>query len=478
MYAQARRHGARPRHRAGRLPTDRRAPRRHDLGRRTIRGRGQPVQLHPSALTALPSTRSRRRFGAMDASMPPPLEPLDETWERALCIVAHPDDMEFGAAAAVARWTGPGQVGRLHDGHQRRGRHRRHAARRVPHRPRGRAGRVGAHRRCRHGRLPAPARRRPGVRRADAPAARRRGASSPSRHRDHRELPRHLGRPQPQPGRPHRRRQGGARRGARLPATGGSSRSSSRGRARAVGRRTRRCGRSAPPQSDHGVDTTDTFDAGVESLKAHAAYIEGLGWENWDPRRVPRRDGPGHRPAARGRRSPHRSRCSRWAGATDDQLARWHNRSCPAWGARAVVLAADRRPAGRAPSGRHRGIDRFADKAFGARLLAYPLLMLLAPALVVVHGAPTRPGPLRRRTAPSTLVIAAVPRRRDLATAWTSTTRSCGGTTSTHSESTGCCSCSGIGLAASRATCRPDWATGRPGGTGWARVLAMRLGAG
>jgi hypothetical protein len=27
------------------------------------------------------------------------------------------------------------------------------------------------------------------------------------------------------------------------------------------------------------------------------------------------------------------------------------------------------------------GIDRFADKAFGARLLAYPLLMLVAPAL-------------------------------------------------------------------------------------------------
>jgi LmbE family N-acetylglucosaminyl deacetylase len=36
--------------------------------------------------------------------------------------------------------------------------------------------------------------------------------------------------------------------------------------------------------AQHGVDTTDTFDAGVESLAAHAAYIEGLGWENWDPR--------------------------------------------------------------------------------------------------------------------------------------------------------------------------------------------------
>jgi LmbE family N-acetylglucosaminyl deacetylase len=41
---------------------------------------------------------------------PPPLTPLDETWERALCVVAHPDDLEFGAAAAVARWTGQGKT--------------------------------------------------------------------------------------------------------------------------------------------------------------------------------------------------------------------------------------------------------------------------------------------------------------------------------------------------------------------------------
>ncbi len=38
------------------------------------------------------------------------------------------------------------------------------------------------------------------------------------------------------------------------------------------------------PESTHAVDTTDTFDAGVESLEAHAAYIDGLGWENWDAR--------------------------------------------------------------------------------------------------------------------------------------------------------------------------------------------------
>lgn len=38
-----------------------------------------------------------------------PLEHLPEDWQRALCVVAHPDDMEFGAAAAVARWTGQGK---------------------------------------------------------------------------------------------------------------------------------------------------------------------------------------------------------------------------------------------------------------------------------------------------------------------------------------------------------------------------------
>jgi LmbE family N-acetylglucosaminyl deacetylase len=47
-----------------------------------------------------------------DPSSQPALEPLTEDWQRALAIVAHPDDLEFGAAAAIARWTGQGkQVG-------------------------------------------------------------------------------------------------------------------------------------------------------------------------------------------------------------------------------------------------------------------------------------------------------------------------------------------------------------------------------
>ena len=37
------------------------------------------------------------------------LPALDESWQRALAIVAHPDDMEFGASSAVARWTAQGK---------------------------------------------------------------------------------------------------------------------------------------------------------------------------------------------------------------------------------------------------------------------------------------------------------------------------------------------------------------------------------
>lgn len=37
------------------------------------------------------------------------LEPLPEDWDRALAVVAHPDDLEYGAASAVARWTSQGK---------------------------------------------------------------------------------------------------------------------------------------------------------------------------------------------------------------------------------------------------------------------------------------------------------------------------------------------------------------------------------
>jgi LmbE family N-acetylglucosaminyl deacetylase len=37
------------------------------------------------------------------------MEAFPEDWSRALAVVAHPDDMEYGAASAVARWTGQGK---------------------------------------------------------------------------------------------------------------------------------------------------------------------------------------------------------------------------------------------------------------------------------------------------------------------------------------------------------------------------------
>jgi LmbE family N-acetylglucosaminyl deacetylase len=39
----------------------------------------------------------------------PELEPIAEDWHRALAVVAHPDDTEYGAASAVARWTRQGK---------------------------------------------------------------------------------------------------------------------------------------------------------------------------------------------------------------------------------------------------------------------------------------------------------------------------------------------------------------------------------
>ncbi|MER5435356.1 PIG-L deacetylase family protein [Streptomyces sp. NPDC002588] len=39
----------------------------------------------------------------------PRLPHLDEDWSSALAIVAHPDDMEYGASSAVARWTSQGK---------------------------------------------------------------------------------------------------------------------------------------------------------------------------------------------------------------------------------------------------------------------------------------------------------------------------------------------------------------------------------
>ncbi|MBA0050421.1 PIG-L family deacetylase [Streptomyces sp. AJS327] len=45
----------------------------------------------------------------MSSEREEPLAALPEDWQCALAVVAHPDDLEYGAAAAVATWTGRGK---------------------------------------------------------------------------------------------------------------------------------------------------------------------------------------------------------------------------------------------------------------------------------------------------------------------------------------------------------------------------------
>ncbi len=213
---------------------------------------------------------------------PPPLTPLDESWERALCVVAHPDDLEFGAAAAVARWTGqgkaltycmvtsgeagidgmePDQCREIREGEQRKS-----------------AAIVGVD-------MVDFLREPDGVLEYGVPL-RRVIAASVRRHQPDIVITGNF-----------RDTWGGANLNqADHIATG-----------RAVVDAVRDAGNRwifpdqvteglepwggvravwafGSPTSAHGVDTTDTFDAGVASLEAHKAYIDGLGWEHFDAR--------------------------------------------------------------------------------------------------------------------------------------------------------------------------------------------------
>ena len=38
------------------------------------------------------------------------LTPFPDDWSSALCIAAHPDDLEYGTASAVAAWTAAGKA--------------------------------------------------------------------------------------------------------------------------------------------------------------------------------------------------------------------------------------------------------------------------------------------------------------------------------------------------------------------------------
>ncbi len=210
------------------------------------------------------------------------LETLDESWDRALCVVAHPDDMEFGAAAAVARWTGQGKVV---------------AYCMVT------SGEAGI-----DGMEPDECRR---VREAEQiESARIVGVSSveflglpdgvleygvPLRAAIAREVRRF--RPDIVITSNFRDTWGGRNLNqADHIATGRAVLDA----VRDAGNRwvfneqlsgglepwgeVREVWAFGSPQSTHGADITDTFDVGVASLEAHQAYIDGLGWEHFDGR--------------------------------------------------------------------------------------------------------------------------------------------------------------------------------------------------
>lgn len=211
------------------------------------------------------------------------LQPLDENFERALCVVAHPDDMEFGAAAAVARWTGQGRwVGYCMV-------------------TSGEAGIDGMPPdECRHVREQEEiaSAHVVGVDTVDflgqpdgvleyGVALRRVICAAVRRHRPDVVVT----------GNFHRSWGGRNLNQADHIATGLAVLDAVRdadnrwvfpeqiaddGLEKWGG--VKQVWVAGSPLAEHAVDITDTFEKGVASLEAHRAYIDGLGWENWDPR--------------------------------------------------------------------------------------------------------------------------------------------------------------------------------------------------
>ncbi|QZY30303.1 PIG-L deacetylase family protein [Nocardioides coralli] len=211
-----------------------------------------------------------------------PFEALREDWERALCVVAHPDDMEFGAAAAVARWTGQGKTVTycmVTSGEAGIDAMPPEECRRVREAEQVESARVVGVEEVEFLGLP------DGVLEYGVPL--RRTIAEVVRRR------------QPE-----------------IVVTGNfrdtwGGRNLNQADHIAVGRGVLDAVRDAgnrwvfhdqlstglepwggvrevwafgSPQAGHAVDTTDSFEAGVRSLEAHAAYIDGLGWEDFDPR--------------------------------------------------------------------------------------------------------------------------------------------------------------------------------------------------
>ena len=212
---------------------------------------------------------------------PPPLEPLPEDWSRALAVVAHPDDMEFGSAGAVARWTGQGKeivycmvtsgeagIDSMHPDECRSVREAEEIESALI---------VGVH--------TVDFLHQPdGILEYGVPL-RREICAVVRRHRPEIVIT----------GNFHETFGGRNLNQADHIATGRAVLDA----VRDAGNRwvfpeqltdglepwggVRAVWAGGSPQATHAVDVTDTFAAGVASLKEHRAYIEGVGWEGWDP---------------------------------------------------------------------------------------------------------------------------------------------------------------------------------------------------
>lgn len=212
---------------------------------------------------------------------PPALKPIDESWERALAVVAHPDDMEFGAAAAVARWTAQGKTVvycMVTSGEAGIDSMEPAQCREVREREQIESARiVGVDVVDFLGLPDGVLEYGVGLRRAICLAVRR--------HRPEIVITNNF----------HDTWGGRSLNQADHIATGKATLDA----VRDAGNRwvfhdqltgglepwggVRQVWASGSPAGEHAADTTATFDLGVKSLLAHKAYIDGLGWEHFDP---------------------------------------------------------------------------------------------------------------------------------------------------------------------------------------------------
>ena len=142
-------------------------------------------RLRHAPARALRGTRARgvRHREVLTARSSQLWNPSPTTGTRALCIVAHPDDLEYGAAAAIARWTAAGKRVSYLLVTRGRGGDRRHGAGRGRTPARGGGACQRGRRRRRDGRLPRRSRRRrdrSAVCRCGATSRRRSGACNPT----------------------------------------------------------------------------------------------------------------------------------------------------------------------------------------------------------------------------------------------------------------------------------------------------------